>query len=390
MNRIILFAALLFIVVIVSVGCDSDGNGPTGASSDSRWEQIHLDTIIVSSDSSVTPWDTVTLPLENFYSVSFLDENTGWIVGDAGDIFKTSDGGKTWNLVYRDENIWLFDVYPIDTNLIWAVGMHGSYPYQAAIVNSVDGGLNWITTYTGNNAQFRSVKFIDALNGFIVGGSWPNGGIDSAMMRTIDGGVTWDSTYILKDRIIASVDSSVTPWDTVYKNLRVELNDLDFGGNLSGCIVGTNTTIHVTSDGGFSWTRTDSIADSSVSYTVTFDGDLRFINLYGVDMVDDSHGWAVGSFSTILKTTDGGITWQRQYVDSTVFSSFRSVSFLDRNNGIAVGDGGKAVITADGGSNWEDISFQSKDANVALEDVCYLAAGKYLAVGEDMLIIISK
>lgn len=376
MNRIILFAALLFIVVIVSVGCESDGNGPTGVSSDSRWEQIQL-----NIDS---------LPLENFYSVSFLDENTGWIVGDAGDIFKTSDGGKTWKLVYRDENIWLFDAYPIDTNIIWAVGMHGSYPYQAAIVNSVDGGLNWITTYTGNNAQFRSVKFIDALNGFIVGGSWPNGGIDSAMMRTIDGGVTWDSTYILKDRIIASVDSSVTPWDTVYKNLRVELNDLDFGGNSSGCIVGTNTTIHVTSDGGFSWTRTDSIADSSVSYTVTFDGDLRFINLYGVDMVDDSHGWAVGSFSTILKTTDGGITWQRQYVDSTVFSSFRSVSFLDRNNGIAVGDGGKAVITADGGSNWEDISFKSKDANVALEDVCYLAAGKYLAVGEDMLIIISK
>ena len=376
MNRLIVFVALLFIVVIISVGCESDGNGPTGTTSDGRWEQVQL--------------NVDTLPLENFYSVSFLDENTGWIVGDAGDIFKTSDGGKTWNLVYRDENIWLFDVYPIDTNLIWAVGMHGSYPYQAAIVNSVDGGLNWITTYTGNNAQFRSVKFIDALNGFIVGGSWPNGGIDSAMMRTIDGGVTWDSTYILKDRIIASVDSSVTPWDTVYKNLRVELNDLDFGGNLSGCIVGTNTTIHVTSDGGFSWTRTDSIADSSVSYTVTFDGDLRFINLYGVDMVDDSHGWAVGSFSTILKTTDGRISWQRQYVDSTVFSSFRSVSFLDRNNGIAVGDGGKAVITADGGSNWEDISFQSKDANVALEDVCYLAAGKYLAVGEDMLIIISK
>ena len=97
MNRIILFAALLFIVVIVSVGCDSDGNGPTGASSDSRWEQIHLDTIIVSMDSSVTPWDTVTLPLENVYSVSFLDDNTCWIVGDAGDIFKTSDVGKTWD-----------------------------------------------------------------------------------------------------------------------------------------------------------------------------------------------------------------------------------------------------------------------------------------------------
>ena len=110
--------------------------------------------------------------------------------------------------------------------------------------------------------------------------------------------------------------------------------------------------------------------------------------LWSVSFLNENKGTVVGGNGIILTTTNGGTNWISQ--SSGTSNWLDDVSFIDVNNGIAVGDGGKAFITADGGSNWEDISFKSKDANVALVDVFYLAAGKYLAVGEDMLIITSK
>jgi len=74
-------------------------------------------------------------------------------------------------------------------------------------------------------------------------------------------------------------------------------------------------------------------------------------------------GYAVGSDpaggGAIIKTTDGGTTWNPQ--NSGVLNGLNSVDFTDDNNGYAVGNMGTAIRTTDGGANWTRMSVGVSD-----------------------------
>lgn len=82
--------------------------------------------------------------------------------------------------------------------------------------------------------------------------------------------------------------------------------------------------------------------------------------LKDIDFVSAAVGWAVGhphwdqarkaSAGTIVKTTDGGLTWTPQSVP--VVETLRNVDFIDSSNGWAVGENGTILHTADGGDHW--------------------------------------
>jgi photosystem II stability/assembly factor-like uncharacterized protein len=63
--------------------------------------------------------------------------------------------------------------------------------------------------------------------------------------------------------------------------------------------------------------------------------------------VDANTGTAVGDFGTILRTTDGGATWRRQF--GGTLNDFSGVSFVDANTGTVVGDFGTILRTNTGG-----------------------------------------
>lgn len=72
--------------------------------------------------------------------------------------------------------------------------------------------------------------------------------------------------------------------------------------------------------------------------------------LDGVDMVDAECGWAVGGAGTILHTTDGGATWQAQ--ESGFGGFLAGVCALDRRRAWVAGAGGTILRTVDGGRTW--------------------------------------
>ena len=72
-------------------------------------------------------------------------------------------------------------------------------------------------------------------------------------------------------------------------------------------------------------------------------------DLYHVFFIDDNAGWAVGRIGTILKTTDGGISWNFQSSGST--DALREICFIDENTGWVIG--GQTILkTTDGGEHW--------------------------------------
>ena len=77
--------------------------------------------------------------------------------------------------------------------------------------------------------------------------------------------------------------------------------------------------------------------------------------LYDVFFINDSTGWAVGEYSTVVYTIDQGETW--------LFSSIpplgqilRAVQFIDEDNGCIAGEStnetGIIFKSYDGGINW--------------------------------------
>jgi photosystem II stability/assembly factor-like uncharacterized protein len=81
-------------------------------------------------------------------------------------------------------------------------------------------------------------------------------------------------------------------------------------------------------------------------------------SLRGVSAVSERVAWASGARNTVLRTTDGGATWERRPVPGADSLDFRSVRALDARTAFvaSAGDGaaGQARIykTSDGGATW--------------------------------------
>ena len=87
-------------------------------------------------------------------------------------------------------------------------------------------------------------------------------------------------------------------------------------------------------------------------------------NLVSIYFVDKDLGFAAGS-STILKTTDGGITWVQKYSSAV---NFIFIEFFSNNNGVAVGNSGKTTVifkSTNSGENWSQVGIWSYDASYA-------------------------
>ncbi len=78
--------------------------------------------------------------------------------------------------------------------------------------------------------------------------------------------------------------------------------------------------------------------------------------LYSIHFpVDDLTGYAVGTFLTVLRTTDGGTNWVTVH-QSGEFVGLRSVHFVDDGTGFAVGGANNRRIigkTTDKGTTWD-------------------------------------
>ncbi len=74
--------------------------------------------------------------------------------------------------------------------------------------------------------------------------------------------------------------------------------------------------------------------------------------LTAIHMHDAQLGWAVGHDAIILRTADGGDTWQRVHYAPEEERPLLDVLFFDEMNGLAVGAYGFLLSTRDGGETW--------------------------------------
>jgi photosystem II stability/assembly factor-like uncharacterized protein len=177
------------------------------------------------------------------------------------------------------------------------------------------------------------------------------------------------------------IHNSSAQWISQYPNTPgVALRDIEFINRYTGWACGDGGLILNTTNGGKNWISQPNPAtgkrlisihpvDSQVAYCVGFfqtilkttNGGEKWIairngkvgssgSFEGVFFIDANTGWICGSLGRILKTTDGGITF-----DSTgVFWGYmKDVYFKDDNTGLIAAAFAGIFKTTDGGLSWE-------------------------------------
>ncbi|MBA4313082.1 MAG: hypothetical protein C0417_10685 [Chlorobiaceae bacterium] len=133
--------------------------------------------------------------------------------------------------------------------------------------------------------------------------------------------------------------------------------------------VGDYSTILKTTNGGATWQVIPNAAG-------------MIEPLFAVQFITGSIGYAAGESGRILKTTDAGTTWFPQ--NTPVFRDIYALAFSSSQTGWAVGSQGLILQTSDGGLNWIQ---QSSGVTTTLYGAQALSATNGFAVGTNGTIL---
>lgn len=102
--------------------------------------------------------------------------------------------------------------------------------------------------------------------------------------------------------------------------------------------VGERGIILRSADEGASWEQLDSPVD---------------VTLTGISFSSEKEGWIVGHESTILHSVDGGATWAINRYKPEEEKFYMSVNFVSPQLGYVLGTDGELWVTEDSGKTWE-------------------------------------
>ncbi len=367
------------------------------------------------------------------FDVDMATSNIGWAVGEgaaSNRIYKTTDGGDSWVAV-ADANDGLDGaakgVDAVSTTVAWA---------SRATSNEValtEDGTNWtkITIEEFPDAQVNRVIGADASTAWALGAEsvasrlrariWytTNGGADWALAwsdNTLDSealrGVALSTTHAFvattagsNQGILESTDgttfASTTPSTSTFR-------DVDSWDGIHVAAGSTGGDVHVSDDGGATWSTHNPILDASIrgidydsSGTIvigTFDGSMA-------RSTDDGATWtaidqdviggrifaldAVGSriFATyngtaIARSHDDGATWQLN--SQAQVTNWSGIDGVDGGRMWRVGGPGHVQVSTNGGLTW---AAQTSGTTELLHSIHAVSRTSAVAVGTDGTII---
>jgi photosystem II stability/assembly factor-like uncharacterized protein len=106
-------------------------------------------------------------------------------------------------------------------------------------------------------------------------------------------------------------------------------------------------------------------------------------SLRGLSPVSAQVCWASGSGGTWLRTTDGGLTWRHGIIAGLDTVDFRSIHAFDENTAIAASAGQPALIlrTSDGGESWQRVH-QETDVEAFFDGISFASRKRGFVIGD--------
>lgn len=297
----------------------------------------------------------------NFVSLHQVDENVAYSCTADGKIYKTFTRGQDWELLYSNPNIIFSELSFYETFYGLVVGKDKSKPEgkNGFIVFTADAGTTWTIVDSKELPEFTSVKygnnnfFSSCKNGLLarlplkeyynekklnLRTDWCFGSGDLRLnsvsscenykIAVGESGNSVEKYYYISDKFFKKWDSvrydqsiGAVGFKKVYSNLY----------NISFLIDISGTKI---------W-RTDK---TGKNLTLCYDRKSQIIN--SITFVDSLIGFATGSNGIVIKTIDGGVTWDQSnkiaehnfsnidYANKTMFLTTNSLALISENRGL--------------------------------------------------------
>lgn len=165
--------------------------------------------------------------------------------------------------------------------------------------------------------------------------------------------------------------TAISQWSSIYETDIIDFTDLNFINDETGIIIGKG------------------YGDGMILKTTNGNNFVPKFQASGYELntlyfINNTTGYAAGQFGYIIKTTNYGETWT-ELSNSYVFN-IMDICFINNNDGFACGDQG-IIKTTDGGDTWE-ISYTS-GWNDKIYCIASTGNGTLVAAGHNGVLIYS-
>ena len=275
------------------------------------------------------------IPFNTINDLIFVNDSTGYFITYHGSIYVTSDGGNTWTLQkhYQRNNLTQIEFINDTQGFIYSPpsfnGDNISFLYSSEETgnfwNNVDINIGDVLTFipTSNSKIIKSDGYgqISMLDNFYE--KWD---IKYQMPQFIGGCLSFPFGEIVQfhnfgNQRILALCNNVHAYNSniIQDSLSFILESTNEGNSWDTLWIGLEHLMH------------------------------SFV------FVDDSLGWMVGENSNIYHTSDGGRNWIIQYGDSSSQEhyNFNNISAVNPKNIFALNTNGEAIISNNGGNSWE-------------------------------------
>ena len=247
-------------------------------------------------------------------SMAFMNSTTGFVCGENGRIYKTMNGGDSWQLLNSGVSVTLNNISIAPDGSIVIPGN------QTTVLRSSDDGMTWSNILNIPAViDFFAVKILNSST-FVISGN------ESTILRTTNMGTTWESISI---------------------GMPNPLFAIDFAANNTGWVTGCCGMFMKTTNAGISWTTDDYLTPGYTLYSMQFFG--------------QSKGWLAGEAGYILRTTNAGLAWDS--LNSNTQVDLYSLYFINENTGYVSGYNGTILKTTNGGGAGTPIGISNQSVN---------------------------
>lgn len=317
-------------------------------------------------------------------------------------LWGTNDGGDNWQMIDSDYN-WVENLCFYDESEIIISGRIG------IIGKSYDGGVSWVPKSSMiNDVTLHEVHFPGGNVAYGVALSNFGGGLVFEMVKSLDGGVTWTDNdlgtptgtidHLSEDtalRLLEFGEAAVYTTDAWQTYNWYEFEDDPFSWDICIKFLSPENGIATVGDGVYfslnnvftSWTAVEGIDNERLTFmdieprtsvdalicggigkdstylmriniNEPSDFQMEFLGTYGIGkeivFVDDNTGFIGCSKNVILRTVNGGITWNPVTLTSNDSLDIKRIKFPTDSVGYAIGTGQyhNMLKTTDKGNTW--------------------------------------
>ncbi|MFO1095267.1 MAG: YCF48-related protein, partial [Planctomycetaceae bacterium] len=294
--------------------------------------------------------------------VQLMGARHGWAVGDRGVIWKTDDGGQTWQFCATAVKCSLRSVCFLSDQIGWAVGGDIAEFGQIAegvVLGTTDGGKTWTVVARGGLPFLSHVSFFGLEEGIVAGAA--NARYPTGVAVTLDGGKSWQPapgapsagwrTAAFVDEKTGALAGQRGRFTTFGGGSVMEragdpfglrnLQAIDLLPDGRGWMVGDGGLVLTTKAAGAAWTEPPGELPPALRDCFN----IRSVSGHGEQV------WIAGApGSAVWHSADAGASWESQAIGDP--APLQAIDFSSDTHGCAVGALGRILTTEDGGRTW--------------------------------------